>query len=72
MARTGRSNFSARCWKPILKSAGLSPRGFHHCRHTAATMMLSNGVPITAVAKTPGDMDAATTLGIYVRLMTTK
>jgi integrase len=69
---TRRSNFSARVWKPLLKACNLRPRGFHHCRHTAATMMLNSGVPITTVAATLGHKDAATTLSIYSHLMTTE
>ncbi len=69
---TRRSNFSARAWKRLLKSVDVRPRGFHHCRHTAASMLLNNGVPITAVSRTLGHKDPATTLSIYAHLMTSE
>ncbi|MEQ9407717.1 MAG: site-specific integrase [Fuerstiella sp.] len=69
---TRRSNFSSRTWRPLLKACHLRVRGFHHCRHTAATMMLNHNVPITSVARTLGHKDAATTLSIYAHLMTSE
>ena len=69
---TRRTNFAARTWKPLLKRAGVAARGFHHCRHTAASVLLNSGVPITVVARILGHKDAATTLAIYAHLMTSE
>lgn len=65
-----RTNFGRRTWHPLLKGLKIRVRGFHHCRHTAASLLLNNGVPITAVARTLGHKDPATTLSIYAHLMT--
>ena len=65
-----RANFAHKTWRPLIRAAGLKPRGFHHCRHTAASLMLNNGVPITTVARILGHRDPATTLSTYAHLMT--
>ena len=53
----------ARC----LQSAGLSGRGFspHKLRHTAATLMLQNGVDVKTVSSMLGHYDAGFTLRTY-------
>lgn len=67
---TRRNNFGYREWKPLLKSAGVEHRGFHQCRHTAATTMLNNGVAIKLVSKILGHSKVSLTLDIYNSLMT--
>ncbi len=37
----------------------------HAFRHTAASVMISNGVDVLTVSKTLGHSDANTTLGVY-------
>ena len=42
--------------------------GPHWCRHTAATRMLRDGVPIEVVSKLPGHADLTTTSSVYGHL----
>ena len=44
---------------------------FHDLRHTAASLMLNNGVPIIVVSKMLGHSKTSTTLDIYGHLMPT-
>lgn len=60
-----RSNFGARHWSGLLKEIGLEHRGFHHTRHTAATLMLSDGVPVHEVSRILGHARPSITLDIY-------
>jgi integrase len=70
VARTGaalkRGTFRARVWKPSLQRAGL-PMGlrFHDLRHSYATWLVSDGVPINDVAKVMGHEQTSTTLDGY-------
>ncbi|MEH1096631.1 tyrosine-type recombinase/integrase [Micromonospora sp. CPCC 205739] len=70
VARTGaplkRGTFRARIWKPSLQRAGL-PLGlrFHDLRHSYATWLVSDGVPINDVAKVMGHEQTSTTLNRY-------
>ncbi|WP_146509514.1 site-specific integrase [Thalassoglobus neptunius] len=50
-----RSNFANRNWKPRLRRLGLTVCGFHTARHTAASIALSNGLPVTKAAAWLGD-----------------
>jgi len=52
-------------YKKLLKAAGLPDIRFHDLRHTAATLMLLNGVPILVVSKRLGHAKVSTTLDIY-------
>jgi integrase len=61
-------------WKPasiatlfrgIAKRAGLGHLRFHDLRHTAASLMIARGVPITAVAAALGHANTSTTLSVY-------
>ncbi len=65
-----RTNFGRRAWKPLLEDLGLPHRGAHHMRHTAATMMLSAGIPPHIVAGTLGHETAETVLKIYAHFIT--
>lgn len=67
---TRRNNFGYREWKQILATANVEHRGFHQCRHTAATTMLNNGVAIKLVSKILGHSKVSLTLDIYNSLMT--
>lgn len=60
-----RSNFGNRHWSPVLKALGIRHRGFHHVRHTAATMMLKARHPLGTVSAIIGHSKASTTLDIY-------
>lgn len=54
---------------PLCDRAGLSRIRFHDLRHTAASMMLSSGVPVHIVSQILGHASATTTLGTYAHLM---
>lgn len=60
-----RSNFGARHWRPLLEDLGIKHRGFHHCRHTAAMLMLTSGVPIHEVSRILGHARPSITLDLY-------
>jgi len=68
---TLRSLFGTRVWKPLLESLELDHRGFHHARHTAATILLNVGsVPLSVVSKMLGHSSPKITLGTYSHVMT--
>lgn len=53
-------------WRPLLERAGLPlDYGIHTLRHTAATTMLTQGVPVAAVSKVLGHASPATTYALY-------
>jgi integrase len=58
-------NIATREFKPTLKRAGLPQVRFHDLRHTAATLLLQNGVPVTVVSKMLGHASPAMTLNVY-------
>ncbi len=49
----------------LLEDMGLPPMHFHDLRHSAATILLSMGVPANVVQELLGHSDVAITLGIY-------
>lgn len=58
-----------RMLRPLCAKAGLPAVRFHDLRHTAASMMLSSGVPVHIVSQILGHSSATTTLGTYAHLM---
>lgn len=61
-------------WKPasiatlfraIAERAGLGHLRFHDLRHTAASLMIARGVPVTTVAAVLGHANTSTTLAVY-------
>lgn len=48
-----------------LKAANLPHIRFHDLRHTAASLMLSHGVPVLVVSKMLGHSSPSVTLGVY-------
>lgn len=54
-----------RDFKKFLKRAGLPNIRFHDLRHTAATLMISHGVPVNVVSKILGHSKVSVTLNIY-------
>jgi integrase len=64
-----RTTWGKRTWKPLLAHLGIPHRGAHHLRHTAATMMLSNGVPPHIVAGVLGHETAETVMSIYAHFI---
>jgi integrase len=58
-----------RSYKILLQDAGLPPFRFHDLRHTAASILLNNGVPIIVVSGRLGHARASITSDIYGHLM---
>jgi len=56
-------------FKAVLELAGLPEIRFHDLRHTAASVMIKNGIDIITVSRTLGHSRASTTLNIYGHLM---
>jgi integrase len=56
-------------FKQSLHRAGLPSMRFHDLRHTAATLMLADGVPIVTVSKILGHSSAAVTATIYAHAL---
>jgi integrase len=54
-----------RSFKQLLKLARLPDMRFHDLRHTAATLMLMNGIPIIVVSRRLGHSKPSVTLDIY-------
>jgi integrase len=52
-------------YRGIVKRAGLGTLRFHDLRHTAASLMLQEGLPITTVAAILGHANTSTTLSVY-------
>lgn len=60
-----RTNFATRAWKPLIERLKFDARGFHHTRHTYATLALMAGVSPLVVAKVMGHSKPSTTLNTY-------
>jgi integrase len=52
-------------YRGIVKRAGLGALRFHDLRHTAASLMLEQGLPITTVAAILGHANTSTMLAVY-------
>jgi integrase len=57
-----------RWWHELTIRAGVGRRRFHASRHTAATLMLNNGVPLEVVSKTLGHAGYAITADVYAKV----
>lgn len=55
-------------WHDLLQSAGVRPRNFHQIRHTHASQLLADGVPLLEVARRLGDKPE-TILRVYAHWM---
>lgn len=66
-----RTTFAQRYWRPLLSSLKIEHRGFHHLRHTYATIALSSGVPVNEVAAIMGHAKPSTTMDIYGQVLET-
>lgn len=58
-----------RDFKKVLKYAGLPVIRFHDLRHTAASLMLNNGVPVLVVSRRLGHAKPSVTLDVYGHLI---
>jgi integrase len=56
-----------RWWHNLTVRAGVGRRRFHG-RHTAATIMLNNGVPLEVVSSTLGHSGLAITADVYAKV----
>jgi integrase len=54
-----------RSFKPLIQAAGVPVIRFHDLRHTAASLMLNQGVPIFKVSKILGHAKPSITSDIY-------
>ena len=57
-----------RWWHELTDRAGVGRRRFHASRHTAATLMLNNGVPLEVVSATLGHAGLAITADVYAKV----
>jgi integrase len=55
-------------WHPLLKKADIPYRTFHTCRHTVASTLLGQGLPIPAIARYLGHTPQ-TLLGTYAHCL---
>jgi integrase len=70
--RTGQpinSDYLAREFKSLLRSAGLPPIPLYGLRHTAATIALTAGVPTKVVSEQLGHASSAFTLDVYAHVL---
>jgi integrase len=58
-----------RAARRVWRSAGLSPLGFHQCRHTYASLMIAAGVNAKALSAYMGHSSITVTLDRYGHLM---
>jgi integrase len=58
-----------RSFKALLHKAGLPNVRFHDLRHSAASLLLAQGVPMRAVMELLGHSSISTTADIYSHVM---
>ena len=68
--RLPKNDYANSCLRKWLKDAGITDRPitFHCARHSAATILLSNGIPLAVVGKQLGHVKSSTTQ-IYAKLI---
>ncbi|MGH9919491.1 MAG: site-specific integrase [Nitrososphaerales archaeon] len=62
-------NMALREFVPVCEKAGIGRWHLHECRHTAATLMLTNGVPIEQVSRVLGHTSIRITSDTYAHLL---
>jgi integrase len=62
------NNFMSRIFRPAVNRVGYVGVGFHHLRHTTASLLISQGTPITTVAGILGHASTQMTLNVYGHL----
>jgi integrase len=55
----------SRYWRDAVKAAGIRHIKLHAARHTCATLMHLQGVPVAVIAAWIGHKDASLTMGLY-------
>jgi integrase len=63
------NNIGQRDYAAMIKAAGVRTITFHGLRHTAATMMLQEGIPLKVVAERLGHKKPTITLDIYAHAL---
>jgi integrase len=64
------ANFTHRNWKRMLRKAGLpESTTYHYLRHGAASLLLSQKVPIPVVSKYLGHANPSITLRVYAHMI---
>lgn len=61
-----------RGFRHLLKESGLPKIRFHDLRHTAASLMLNNGIPVLIVSRRLGHAKPSITLDVYGHLIPSK
>jgi len=64
-----RASFARNFWHRSLDKAGIERRGFHHLRHTYATLTLGAGVPVHIVSAVLGHARPSITLDVYSHVL---
>lgn len=62
-------NLRARQFPKLLAKAGLSDMRIHDLRHSAASLLLADGVPVKVVSEMLGHADVTTTLRVYAHVL---
>jgi len=63
------NNLRTRSFARLLERAGLPPMRFHALRHSAATLLMAEGVPVKVASELLGHADITTTLRIYSHVL---
>jgi integrase len=63
------NNLRTRSFADLLSRAGLPAMRFHTLRHSAATLLMSSGVPVKVASEMLGHSDIATTLRVYSHVL---
>jgi integrase len=58
-----------RCFRPLVIKAGVPIIRFHDLRHTAATILIAQGVPVGVVSQMLGHTSAAFTQSVYIHVL---
>ena len=63
-----RPNYISESFPKLLKANGMRPIRFHDLRHSCASLLLANGVPMKQIQAWLGHSDFSTTANIYAHL----